>query len=94
MIGELQYLRNRIKKKEETSNNESENPRSNTSKITLTESEKEAIFEIKDLLKQVWKLDKTVKRNVAVVEAQYQNRKFLLLLKGSIFLLGSVLLKK
>ena len=53
MIGELQYLRNRIKKKEETGNNESENPRSNTSKITLTESEKEAIFEIKDLLKQV-----------------------------------------
>ena len=41
------------KKKEETGNNESENPRSNTSKTTLTESEKEAIFEIKDLLKQV-----------------------------------------
>lgn len=68
MIGELQYLRNRIKKKEETSNNESENPRSNTSKITLTESEKEAIFEIKDISKQVWKFDKIVKRNVAVVE--------------------------
>ena len=68
MIGELQYLRNRIKKKEETGNNESENPRSNTSKITLTESEKEAIFEIKDISKQVWKFDKIVKRNVAVVE--------------------------
>ena len=68
MIGELQYLRNRIKKKEETSNNESENPRSNTSKITLTESEKEAIFEIKDISKQVWKFDKIVKRNVAVVD--------------------------
>ena len=68
MIGELQYLRNRIKKKEETSNNESENPRSNTSKITLTESEKEAIFEIKDISKQVWKFDMIVKRNVAVVE--------------------------
>ena len=68
MIGELQYLRNRIKKKEETRNNESENPRSNTSKITLTESEKEAIFEIKDISKQVWKFDKIVKRNVAVVE--------------------------
>lgn len=68
MIGELQHLRNRIKKKEETSNNESENPRSNTSKITLTESEKEAIFEIKDISKQVWKFDKIVKRNVAVVE--------------------------
>ena len=68
MIGELQYLRNRIKKKEETSNNESENPRSNTSKITLTESEKEAIFEIKDISKQVWKFDKIVKRTVAVVE--------------------------
>ena len=68
MIGELQYLRNRIKKKEETSNNESENPRSNTSKITLTESEKEAIFEIKDISKQVWKFGKIVKRNVAVVE--------------------------
>ena len=77
MIGELQYLRNRIKKKEETSNNESENPRSNTSKITLTESEKEAIFEIKDISKQVWKFDKIVKRNVAVVEWQYQNRKSL-----------------
>ena len=77
MIGELQYLRNRIKKKEETSNNESENPRSNTSKITLTESEKEAIFEIKDISKQVWKFDKIVKRNVAVVERHYQNRKSL-----------------
>ena len=96
-IWRLQYFRNRITKKEETSNNEIENPRSNTSNVTITESEKKVMFEGRGLLKQVWKLDKIVKSNetkCCSCGSASPGWKFLLLWNGSIFLLGSVLLKK